>query len=385
MSKEFQNDRKSVSGEEYNANYVAPHLVSKVKSKVQPKVYSRIQSKLMTGLGGKRETHMSVADKLPGEVQAKMETSFGQDFSGVTIHKDSTSAQDINAKAYTQGNHIHFAPGEYNPQSKEGQELIGHELSHVVQQGQGKVGPGEIHSKGLEINQDEVLEKEADQMGKLASEGKMISKEVTSQGGNSAVQRTTKKAGSLPKYIKLTIAADKEADYFDDDYFDNAAVGHSWIMIKMPSGLEDSYGFWPANLGAGGGFDPSKPWKDVDGEVRHPDTAHTPNAKYTVDIDTNQLGEGQKYAVEKASAKYNLLWYNCTTFAREFFEKASGRSAPPAGTLIEDPNALYTSIERLNFYKGLDATGNKKPAKKKINKSYDKTNFNNTNNSVVVV
>lgn len=361
MSKELYNDRKtSQSGDD--TQYAIPRLQPKVQSKIQAKIQSKIQPKLMTDLGKKKESTVSNSEKLPDEVQAKMESSFGQGFSDVKIHKDSSSAQDINAKAYTQGKDIHFAPGEYQPHSSSGQELIGHELTHVLQQGQGRVGPGEIHGKGLEINQDQSLENEADHLGKLASQGKVISQEV-SPSTYSGVQRE-KKAQSLPKDIQLTIAADKEADYLDDAYVDDAAVGHSWIMIKMPSGLEDSYGFWPANLGSGGGFDASQPWKDVAGEVRHPDTTHTPNAMYTVNIDTTQLAEGQKYAVEKASANYNLLWYNCTTFARNFFEKASGMSAPSAGMLIEDPNALYASIEALNGAKGLDAKGNKKPSKK---------------------
>ncbi|HSZ25144.1 MAG TPA: DUF4157 domain-containing protein [Cytophagaceae bacterium] len=116
----------------------------------------------------------NISSSLEGEVQAKMENSFGQDFSGVRIHKDSDSAQDMNAKAYTQGTDIHFAPGAYHPDSKEGLELIGHELTHVVQQRQGRVGPEELHGKGLEINVDKNLEKEADLAGEKASKGEAL-------------------------------------------------------------------------------------------------------------------------------------------------------------------------------------------------------------------
>src|SRR6478752_9909026 len=59
--------------------------------------------------------------KMPEAVQAKMEGSFGTDFSNVNIHEgDSATAMD--AHAYTQGNDVHFAPGQYNPESKSGQE-----------------------------------------------------------------------------------------------------------------------------------------------------------------------------------------------------------------------------------------------------------------------
>ncbi len=199
MSKELQQNQQTVNGPE-ETSYLAPHVMPKVQSKIQPKVTSKIQAKLLNGAGEKKEQKQqtSGSDKLPEEVQAKMENSFSQDFSNVNIHKDSSSAQDINAKAYTQGSDVHFAPGEYNPSSKEGQELIGHELTHVVQQGQGKVGPGEIHGKGLEINQNVSLEKEADDAGKLASEGKSV--EVSGVG--SGVQR---KEGEGEPKINITV------------------------------------------------------------------------------------------------------------------------------------------------------------------------------------
>jgi len=45
----------------------------------------------------------------------------------------------LGAQAYTQGTDIHFAPGQYQPSSQGGQELLGHELAHVVQQADGRV------------------------------------------------------------------------------------------------------------------------------------------------------------------------------------------------------------------------------------------------------
>ncbi|MCP4137890.1 MAG: DUF4157 domain-containing protein [bacterium] len=43
----------------------------------------------------------------------------------------------INARAFTTGNDIFFANGQYNPAGTEGKKLIAHELTHVVQQGKG--------------------------------------------------------------------------------------------------------------------------------------------------------------------------------------------------------------------------------------------------------
>jgi hypothetical protein len=78
---------------------------------------------------------------MPADVQAKMEGSFGSNFSAVRIH-EGTQASSLGALAYTQGTDIHFAPGQYQPHSTSGQELLGHELAHVVQQSQGRVATG---------------------------------------------------------------------------------------------------------------------------------------------------------------------------------------------------------------------------------------------------
>ncbi len=117
---------------------------------------------------------------MPDGVKGKMENSFGTDFSNVNIHKDSGQATNMGALAYTQGNDVHFAPGQYNPNTREGQELLGHELAHVVQQRQGRVKPDAPQNKGgLSVNSDKGLENEADVMGKKAASSK-FEKNITS-------------------------------------------------------------------------------------------------------------------------------------------------------------------------------------------------------------
>ncbi|GAL87071.1 hypothetical protein MYP_4301 [Sporocytophaga myxococcoides] len=130
------------------------------------------------------QSHEIASDKLPPTVQAKMENSFGEDFSDISIHKDSSQSKDLNAYAYTQGTNIHFAPGQYNPESQKGQELIGHELTHVVQQKAGRVQPT-VQKKGVGINDDEALEKEADEMGAKAAKGHIVATSGNTLGGNS--------------------------------------------------------------------------------------------------------------------------------------------------------------------------------------------------------
>ena len=67
-----------------------------------------------------------------GPLRAPMESAFGADFSAVRIRRDSR-ADDLNARAVTQGEVIHLGRGE-DPREAGGRELVAHELAHVVQQ-----------------------------------------------------------------------------------------------------------------------------------------------------------------------------------------------------------------------------------------------------------
>jgi hypothetical protein len=99
---------------------------------------------------------------IPDEVRTKMETAFGADFSDVRVHIG-REASSLGAIAYTWGTNIHFAPGQYNPHTLQGQKLLGHELWHVVQQKNGRVK--NPFGGGVAVVQDHALEAEADRMG----------------------------------------------------------------------------------------------------------------------------------------------------------------------------------------------------------------------------
>jgi outer membrane protein OmpA-like peptidoglycan-associated protein len=149
-----------------------------VQAKMEPKVKE-----------GQTETAES-SQSLPETFQAKMEHSFGTDFSTVNVHKDSASATELGALAYTQGEDIHFAPGQFNPDSPKGQSLIGHELAHVVQQRQGRVKPT-TQMKGKEVNDDSALEREADEIGRMVAAGQSTHEKLRNGDGiasNNAVQ-----------------------------------------------------------------------------------------------------------------------------------------------------------------------------------------------------
>jgi len=103
---------------------------------------------------------------IPDQVRAKMETALGADFSDVRVHIGQ-EASSLGAIAYTWGSNIHFAPGQYNPNTIQGQKLLGHELWHVVQQRSGRVS--NPFGGGVAVVQDHALEAEADRMGVKAA------------------------------------------------------------------------------------------------------------------------------------------------------------------------------------------------------------------------
>lgn len=113
-------------------------------------------------------------------IQQKMGDAMGSDFSGVRVHTGSESNQlneQLGAKAFTTGQDVFFRDGEYNPGSSSGQELIAHELTHVVQQSSGRVSGSEgkmaVNAPG------DRFEQEADS----------VAKSVASADGAPAVQR----------------------------------------------------------------------------------------------------------------------------------------------------------------------------------------------------
>ncbi|MGB3458295.1 MAG: DUF4157 domain-containing protein [Halobacteriota archaeon] len=104
--------------------------VSGQAHEVTPNLESRINA--ITGGG----------QPLPQSVRAFFEPRFGYDFSQVRIHTDTRaaeSAQAVNARAFTSGRDVVFGTGQYTPGTKEGQRLLAHELTHVVQQASGNI------------------------------------------------------------------------------------------------------------------------------------------------------------------------------------------------------------------------------------------------------
>ena len=85
-----------------------------------------------------QEAIASSGHPLEPQARAYFEPRFRRDFSTVRVHCDGRAGQAagaLGARAYTSGDHIVFGEGQYRPGSADGRRLLGHELTHIVQQG----------------------------------------------------------------------------------------------------------------------------------------------------------------------------------------------------------------------------------------------------------
>lgn len=135
------------------------------------------------------------AQPLDSGVRSRMESAFGESFGDVRVHAGQGAgevAEELDALAFTRGRDIYFKEGEYNPSTREGQELLAHELAHVVQQRGGSsarsasVGPA-----------GDTFEHEADEVAAAVMRGERA--HVEQRSAASDVQRQQKAPPAQPQ------------------------------------------------------------------------------------------------------------------------------------------------------------------------------------------
>ncbi len=92
-----------------------------------------------------KETLKSGGQPLDPEVRASFERRFDRSFSNVRVHAHAgaaEAAEAINARAFTLGADIVIGRGQYSPGTDDGQRLLAHELTHVIQQSDVAASPG---------------------------------------------------------------------------------------------------------------------------------------------------------------------------------------------------------------------------------------------------
>jgi hypothetical protein len=130
---------------------------------------SAAQTHIPSHRPGPAGRHLAPAAPLPGAVRRRMEAGLGADFSTVRV-QESPRAPAVGALAFTRGEQVTFAPGRYDPSSRAGLRVLGHELAHVVQQREGRVR-ATGRAGGEPVNADPALEREAHALGRRAAEG----------------------------------------------------------------------------------------------------------------------------------------------------------------------------------------------------------------------
>lgn len=156
----------------------------------------------------------------PG-LRRQMEAQFGVDFASVRVH-EGPAAQSIGALAFTLGEELHFAPGQYDPASPAGLKLISHELAHVVQQRKGRVR--NPYGQGIVIVQDPALEAESAWVGQMAAEAAPPS---TSRGFT----------GDIPDIVRGIIDGIQRRGHLRNMY--NLAGGwEGWFQVEFALAAE---------------------------------------------------------------------------------------------------------------------------------------------------
>ncbi|UGQ48185.1 eCIS core domain-containing protein [Massilia endophytica] len=108
----------------------------------------------------RRETGLPQGSSgIPAGLRRGIHQLSGIDLGGARVHRNSPAPGRIGAHAFAQSGQIHLGPGQ--------ERHLPHEAWHLVQQAQGRVRQT-MQAKGMAVNDDSTLEREADNMGARA-------------------------------------------------------------------------------------------------------------------------------------------------------------------------------------------------------------------------
>ena len=107
-----------------------------------------------------KDTSVENNTGLPDQLKSGIENISGISLNDVRVHPNSSQPSELSAHAFAQGSDIHLAPGQ--------EKHLPHEAWHVVQQKQGRVQPTKQMGDGVNVNDNQGLEREATQMGQRA-------------------------------------------------------------------------------------------------------------------------------------------------------------------------------------------------------------------------
>ncbi len=194
---------------------------------------------------GARRTSMALAAggagaPLPAAIASVAAAVLGQDLAGVRVHVDG-QAEALGARAFAAGDGLYFAAGAYQPETADGVALIGHELSHVVQQRGGRV-VAEAPAGELAIHTDAGLEAEADRAGDALARSVAVGQPIDTAAAPTAVATVATAAiqgWGLPFPIVLPGCGPTPSDVPADDAaaLDRWRKGHARFLRLYNAGL----------------------------------------------------------------------------------------------------------------------------------------------------
>lgn len=272
-------------------------------------------------------------EPLPTVVRKQMEDYFDSDFSEVRVHVGA-EAPAIGALAFTVGTDLYFAPGQYQPHTQNGRELIGHELTHVVQQREGRVG--NPYGSGVAVVHDEELEAEADRHGRAAAQAKSA---AVPGGSGHGAQRTS--AAAIRGGYQLLVGA-----YLHDTPQPESLAGHSFVAIESPDGQRRAFGFSPAHYDS---YDPNRDLArlkmGVAGVVHDDSSAFDkPGVKtrtYPITPDQAQSAMAKVSEYQSGRYSYSADRRQCATFVSDVMRAAGVASEP----LPQRPRIFYQALD----------------------------------------
>lgn len=123
---------------EQEADRLAESALGGQKPTVQPGQAPALMRSPSPASGGQVPSALgSQGRPLEAGTRTFMEKRFSYDFGQVRVHTDrgaARSAAALGARAYTVGQEVVFAEGQYAPGTPSGQKLLAHELAHTLQQ-----------------------------------------------------------------------------------------------------------------------------------------------------------------------------------------------------------------------------------------------------------
>ncbi|MCB8991637.1 MAG: DUF4157 domain-containing protein [Ardenticatenaceae bacterium] len=224
---------------------------------LQMKTNDSPSNKIAPDIEGRIQSARGHGRPLPTQTLSSMGQAFNADFSGVNVHTDGRADmlnRSLQANAFTTGKDIFFRSGQYDPNSSSGQELLAHELTHVVQQ----TGAGNVQRK-----QSKLVQQAAPNYIISRKQRKMYLDFI----------RIKKQDTHIAKMIlsKMKLAKKPEDAY-----------GHWWIEIGDKTGGAsqkvgswtpvESYGWWPSK-----GVNIKETFKGVPGELNRGNSKEDPH------------------------------------------------------------------------------------------------------------